>query len=179
MEKLINRIVKRVIKEATAYHGSDADFSDFDLAFVNTGAKNQAYGYGVYLSYMEDGIVGYGKNKYIVEIPSDDKKYIEGDKYYKSNFLKNIQKKLYNAILKYDDTYTGSERELWQDLNSSFENEINGELLYGTIESYFGSDKYAAELLYSWGFIGLRYDNNGYKNVVMFNPKDIKIIKRE
>lgn len=50
---------------------------------------------------------------------------------------------------------------------------------YVDIETYLGSDKRTSEFLYSMGFIGLKYRNGKYENVVMFNPKDIKIINKK
>ena len=40
--------------ELTAWHGSAADFNDFDLKFIGTGEGSQAYGYGIYVSGVED-----------------------------------------------------------------------------------------------------------------------------
>ena len=40
--------------ELTAWHGSAADFDAFDLNFIGTGEGSQAYGYGVYVTGVED-----------------------------------------------------------------------------------------------------------------------------
>lgn len=178
LENIVEATINEVMNEITAYHGTDANFDDFDLAYISTGSGNQDYGYGIYLSILPDGAQYYGKNKYTVEIPSDNKKYLIADKFYSPTLLNKIKNKLYKIILAKDDTYKGSERELMQDLNYTFVDN-NGIGLYGSIESYLGSDKETSEFLYSLGFIGMKYNINKYENVVMFNPKDIKIINKE
>ena len=59
--KLTEEQIKNLIfNEITAYHGSNADFNDFDLGFVNTGNKMQAYGYGIYVALNKDAAERYG-----------------------------------------------------------------------------------------------------------------------
>lgn len=175
---IVESTINELMDEITAYHGSNADFEHFDLAYMGTGAGNQSYGYGVYLTTKPQGTQSYGKNQYTVEVPDDKKRYIIADKFYPPSFLNKVKSKLYKLILTKDDTYKGSERELMQDLNDTF-NDIDGISLYGSIETYLGSDKKTSEFLYSMGFIGLKYRIGEYENIVMFNPKDIKMVNRK
>lgn len=175
---IVESTINELMDEITAYHGSNADFEHFDLAYMGTGAGNQSYGYGVYLTTKPQGTQSYGKNQYTVEVPDDKKRYIIADKFYPLSFLNKVKSKLYKLILTKDDTYKGSERELMQDLNDTF-NDIDGISLYGSIETYLGSDKETSEFLYSMGFIGLKYRIGEYENIVMFNPKDIKMVNRK
>lgn len=175
---IVESTINELMDEITAYHGTNADFEHFDLAYMGTGAGNQSYGYGVYLTTKPQGTQSYGKNVYTVEVPDDKKRYIIADKFYPPSFLNKVKSKLYKFILAKDDTYKGSERELMQDLNDTF-NDIDGISLYGSIETYLGSDKKTSEFLYSMGFIGLKYRIGEYENIVMFNPKDIKMVNRK
>ena len=181
--KLIN-LINEAITSATAFHSSNADFEGFDLAYVNTGTKHQDYGYGIYLCYTDFKINAYGNIKYTVEIPSKKSLYLEADKEISTPLKNKTIKLLYNTILKndedgsYGDIY--AKRELMQDIVSSFEY-IDGLSLYGTLSYYLGSDKNASEFIYNkLNKIGLKYNlNSNFPCVVMYNPKDIRIIKKE
>lgn len=175
---MIKNIIREAIEEVVAYHGSNADFDDFDLAYINTGAKSQDYGYGVYLSMRPDATSTYGKNHYTVEISSDKKKYLYADKVYPKSILQRIKIKLYKYIMKHDDAYQGAEKDLAQDLNDAF-HDMDGLGISATIESYIGSDKETSEFLYSMGFIGLKYNIGEYECVVMFNPKDVLMVDKK
>ena len=91
LENIVESTINEVMDEITAYHGTDANFDNFDLAYMGTGAGKQDYGYGIYLSFAPNGTQYYGKNSYTVEIPSDNKKYIIGDKVYSPAFLNKIK----------------------------------------------------------------------------------------
>lgn len=177
---LVENVTKKVLKEIEAYHYSNADFNEFDIAYVNSGNKMQAFGYGIYLSLTDDGAKPYGKNKYIVKIPNNDRKYLNGNKIYNKNFLNKIKNALFKHIIKINDSYKGVENELYDELGYAFDNEMNGLDISGTIETYLGSDKETSEFLYSLGFIGIKFtdEKTNITNVVMYNPKDIKIINK-
>lgn len=181
--KFITRIINESIDNVLAYHGSNADFDDFDLAFVNTGSKAQDYGYGIYLFLADNNVGTYGKNKYTVEIPAKKTLYLYADKVLSPKFINNAIYKIYKYILEtqpeaYPDKT--SKMDLIYDLKISFEG-CDGLSLYGTLESYLGSDKEVSQFIYKYlKKIGLKYMiNDEYPCVVMFNPKDIKIIKKE
>lgn len=176
-KNILENTINELVDEITAYHGTDADFDNFDLAYMGSGTGKQDFGYGIYLTLYSGGTQFYGKKLYTVEIPSNNRKYLIASKFYPQSIINVIKLKLYNIILKKDDSYKGAEKELWQDMTDAF-NDMDGISLYGTIETYLGSDKETSELLYSMGFIGLKYNNSTVENVVMFNPKDIKIVNK-
>jgi hypothetical protein len=57
--EMTRRAVERILSENVqneleSWHGSAADFDKFDLSFIGTGEGTQAYGYGVYVTGVED-----------------------------------------------------------------------------------------------------------------------------
>lgn len=181
-ENQLKKLIVNEISNLTAYHGSNADFNQFDLGFVNSGNKMQAYGYGIYVALNKEAAEHYGKVLYIVEIPKSDKKYLNAFQVYDKKYVSNILKKLFNYLLKIEpDIYKGSENELWQELESIIDN-YDGLTIYGTAESYLGSDKEASQFFEKLGFYGIKWIDSNDKNnenAVIFNPKNIKIIKKE
>lgn len=117
---------------------------------------------------------------YTVEIPDDNgKNYLHYDKAdVKTN--EKVKQELITKLLQTEE-YKGHEKELKQELSAINEN-TTGRGLYGTLQSYLG-DKEASEFLSSLGFIGLSYPaqyrsggrEDGAKNYVIFNEKDLKI----
>lgn len=180
-ESELKKIIKEAIDEVTAYHYSNADFDKFDIGFINTGMKLQAFGYGIYVSLSDEGAKSYGKNQYIVEIPSDNKLYLNNWKYLSASYINKVKIALYNYIIKNDEDemWKGVEKELMDYLNMAFQ-EMTGLSLYGTISSYLGSDKEASNFCYNvLKKIGLKFKDKDITNVVMFNADDIKIISKE
>lgn len=57
------------------FHGSGADFEKFDHKFMGTGEGNQSFGWGTYVTEVEDIAKGYAKR--IGDIKSSEKRYIE------------------------------------------------------------------------------------------------------
>lgn len=149
-ESELKKIIKEAIDEVTAYHYSNADFNDFDLGFVNTGNKMQAWGYGIYVSLSDEGAKSYGKNQYIVEIPSDNKLYLNNWKYLSPSYINKVKTALFNYMIKNgeDESWVGVEKELMDDLNMAFQ-DMTGSELYGTISSYLGGDKHASDFCYN------------------------------
>lgn len=151
-KNIINNIIKEEInKYIKAYHTSNATFDNFDLGYVNSGNKNQAYGYGIYVSLSEKGAENYGKIKCIVEIPSNNKLYLNDFNSLSIKYINKVKNILYNYILQHDEDemYKGCEEEFMQELNTSFQ-PMNGLSLYGTISTYLGSDKKASEFCYKF-----------------------------
>lgn len=55
VKKSIKRILSENIEtELQAWHGSQADFNNFDMSFMGTGEGNQTYGWGIYLTDVKD-----------------------------------------------------------------------------------------------------------------------------
>ena len=183
-EEELNYIIKNaiinVLTETVAYHFSNADFDNFDLGYVNSGNQNQAYGYGIYVSLTEKGAKNYGSKRYIVEIPSDNRLYLNDFKNLSMAYINKVKNILYQYLIDNDDEemYVGIENELMEELNTAFQS-MNGLTLYGTISSYLGSDKSASEFCYNYLHkIGLKHHSSEITNVVMFNANDIKIISK-
>ena len=179
----ISEVIKEEInKYLTAYHGSNADFNDFDLAYVNTGAKRQDYGYGIYLTFNPEGTKYYGDKRYTVQIPSKKSLYLDEDVILSPSFMNKVLRLIYSYLIKtdkesYSDPY--SKNDLLQDLKYSF-TPCDGLRLYGTISTYLGDDKLTSEFIYTkLKKIGLKYKIGEFQNVVMFNPNDIQIINKE
>ena len=187
MNLSINHLTKIIHEEVnkylTAYHGSNADFNNFDLAYVNTGNKEQAYGYGIYLSLSPEGATHYGNKLYTVKIPKNNNLYLNSDENLSPVFLKKTIRLIYNYIIKHDedelylDPY--SRHALIEEINASF-NDCDGLSFYGGVSYYLGSDKLASEFIYTnLKKIGIKYKVGEIENVVMFNPNDIQIIDKK
>lgn len=82
------------------------------------------------------------------------------------------------------EAYNGIEKEFWDEECKYIANCNAGDDIYGTLASFFGNDKKTSEFLYKIGYKGLiikSYDGETgekFKNYVIFNAKDIKIINK-
>lgn len=182
--KLLNEVNK---KEMSLYHGSPHSFRKFDLAYLSTGFGQQSHGYGVYLTDSPDTANAYSQGGYIytVEIPSG--KYLS-DKSIGQREAYSVAVKFFNYYTKEHEygreAYEGCEKEFWDYECSCIAKSYDGTDVYGTITSFFGSDKNASEWLRSIGYIGLIVHANNsetgekFKNYVIFDTKDIKVVKR-
>ena len=59
IKEMVTTSIKKILaenvqSELQAFHGSSADFNNFDLSFVGSGEGSQVYGYGVYLTNVRD-----------------------------------------------------------------------------------------------------------------------------
>lgn len=188
-ESKIRQYVMEAIDELELFHGSPHDFDKFDFAYMSSGWGQQAYGYGAYLTtsyecakeYSQGGIV------YTVEIP--DKGYLNLDKISPALAMK-IARVFFNYYTKEheygSEAYAGYEREFWNEECKYIGNSTDGNTLYGTISSFLGSDKETSEFLHDkLGYKGLVWVHTNtetgkkFKNYVIFDPKDIKIIKKD
>lgn len=177
-EQKFNRLLENYSLEDNVYHGTNADFNEFDLAYLSTGSGNQAYGYGIYLAKDIDVAKSYGGKVYTTEIPDvNENNYVFKDIKPSKNILNKTYRALYGELVNGD--YKGAEKELKNELNGVFNNIYDGLVLHGTISDYLGSDKDASNLLRDVGIYGIVYNDNGNECYVIFNPKDIKIIKKE
>lgn len=176
----IRSIIKESLSELIGFHGSRSDFNSFDLKYLGSGTGQQDYGYGIYVADSRDGAEHYGNIIYQVEIPTDKRKYIFAKKEYSPRALRSIKDKLYRYILKTTSDYKGAERELYQDLGYAFGEVMDGNGVYGTVSSYLGSDKETSEFFSKLGYVGIWIDDsNGFTNYVIFDAKNVKIIKKE
>ena len=191
-EKKFRHIVKRIIKESleemNLYHGTRADFKQFDIAYLSTGWGQQAYGYGFYLTDSFNTAKEYavGGKVYTVEVP--DKGYLTN----RSVSMRDKQKIAY-ALFKYyteenedtRDSYPDEQtkRDFWEYEVKCILNSVDGSYVYGTVNSILGDDRETAEFLRRLGYIGLKIYQTELSDAgttyVIFNQKDMKIIKKE
>ena len=178
---------KRILKEEVLYHGSHANFDKFDLAYALTGWGEMAYGYGVYLSDYIDAAKEYSKGGILYTVEAPKGKYLDSDSISEKRAM-DIAVKFKNYYLSTEygkSAYGGLENEFWDNECKYIGKATYGLGLYGTISTILGSDKDASEFLRSIGYLGIKCHaenrDTGYKfiNYVIFDPKDIKIVKKE
>ena len=154
---------------------------------------NNAETYQKALEYIQNNSVEELKNKhntnlYTIEIP--DNGYIVWDKDVDTKTKKFVENAVYDKLTTEpnedgDYVYKGAERELREELQSTFEADINGEELYNDVVVYLGDEKAASKFLNKLGFAGIdypAYSNFGNamgktaRNFVIFNDDDAKIV---
>jgi len=187
-ESKFSKIIREAIDELELFHGSPHDFNEFDLAYLSTGFGQQSHGYGVYLTTSVETARAYcqGKNIYTVEVP--DGKYLNYDKIRKSEAM-TIAKKFFKYYMTENEygreAYKGHENDFWEYECKYIGDCYDGGCVYGTLKSFLGNEKDTSEFLYRIGYTGLflkcENTNTGetFKNYVIFNAKDIKILKKD
>ena len=186
-ESLIRRAVLESIDELDLYHGSQADFSEFDLAYLGSGWGQQAYGYGVYLIDNPQGAREYARGGLVYTAKVPNGPYLSYKGISRASAMKIAKDffKYYTTENEYGkEAYKGYEKEFWNEECKYICNCQTGGDIYGTIASILGDDKETSDFLYREGYKGIKWLDVtaiGSKNTnyVMFNPKDIKIIKKE
>ena len=72
---------QKIINETIAYHGSKANFEEFNIAYIGSGTGAQEFGEGIYLTFDKETAYSYGGTVYTVEIPDiNDGNYIYYDR---------------------------------------------------------------------------------------------------
>ena len=187
-ESKFSKVMREAIDELELFHGSPHNFNEFDLAYLSTGFGQQSHGYGVYLTTSVETARAYcqGKNIYTVEVP--DGKYLNYDKIRKSEAM-TIAKKFFKYYMTENEygreAYKGHENDFWEYECKYIGDCYDGGCVYGTLNSFLGNEKDTSEFLYRIGYTGLflkcENTNTGeiFKNYVIFNAKDIKILKKE
>ena len=186
-ESQLKFIIRESISELQLYHGSCADFDEFDDKFVLTGVGQMAFGYGFYLTNNVENARSYamGGKLYTVEVPQG--KYLKGDRISKRE-AEAIARKFYKYFLSTEygkEAYGDNPHEFWVSECSYIGDCISGNALYGTISSILGSDKDTSAWLHSIGYIGIEINaSNGstgekFKNYLIFDKSDIKIISKK
>ena len=193
-ESELRHIVKKVIKESLSelqlYHGTQADFDKFDTAYLSTGWGQQAHGYGFYLIDNYDAAKDYSQGGQVMQVEVPDGKYLND----KSISMRDKQR-IANKFFKYYTEELDYGREAYPDEDTKqqfWDYEVScllrcssGDYVYGTLASLFGSNKSTSEFLHDkCGYTGLIiHDKPTHKSPLMkiyviFNPNDIKIIKK-
>lgn len=184
---IISRAVMEAVNELDLYHGSSADFDKFDLAYLSSGWGQQAYGYGVYLTNSTECAKEYSKGGLIYTVKVPNRPYLSYTRISRDAAYK-IARDFYKWYLENDEygreAYKGCEKEFWNEECKYLCDCQDGGDIYGTIASILGSDKETSDFLYKEGYKGIKWvdvtsDGTRNTNYVIFNPKDIKILKKE
>ena len=171
------------VSEKTLYHGSCADFNQFDEKYVLTGVGHMDYGYGFYLTDSKNTAHDYalGGKLYTVEVP--DGKYLNASRISRGEAMR-VARNFYNYYLNTDygqEAYGNQGDEFWEYECKYVAEATDGNTLYGTISSILGNDKDTSAYLHSIGYVGLEIDgDNGttgevFKNYLIFDQNDITI----
>lgn len=177
---------RKIVNEMLLYHGSCADFDEFDDKFVLTGVGQMAFGYGFYLTNNVENARSYamGGKLYTVEVPQG--RYLNGDRISRKE-AGSVARKFFKYFLSTEygrEAYGENQKEFWDMECSYIEESPDGNTLYGTISSILGSDKEASAWLHSIGYVGIEINaSNGstgekFKNYLIFDKRDIKIISK-
>lgn len=193
LRSIIRNVIKESIDEINLYHGTNADFNKFDTAYMSSGWGQQAHGYGFYLIDDFNTAKDYAYNAHtgqVLEVEVPDGKYLN-DKSISMRekeriariFFKYITKENPDTIDSYPDEQT--RQDFWNYEVSYILNCSTGTYVYGTIASLMGSDKDTSNFLHDkCGYTGLivrdkpTHDSKLMKIYVIFNPDDIKILKK-
>ena len=169
------------------YHGTRADFNKFDTAYLLSGIGEMAHGYGFYLTNSKATANDYAAGGQVLTVEVPDGKYLDGESIKPSEAL-SIARKFFKYYLntEYGQTaYKGMENDFWKYECSAIAESPNGEYIYNTISTFLDSDKEASEWLRGIGYVGMKLPTeNGrtgepFVNYLIFDPEDIKIIKKE
>lgn len=188
-ESVIRKAILESLDELKLYHGSTADFDEFNLAFLGSGWGQQAYGYGVYLSNSRDAAHDYAKGGkiYTVEVPNGKYLSYEGIPPKEAMRIAKLFFKYYTTEDEYGkEAYPGeAANEFWEMECKYIADCSDGGSVYGTVASLIGSDKEASEFFSRIGYVGIEWiATNGetgveFANYVIFDPKNIKILRKE
>lgn len=173
---------QKALNEMIAYHGSKANFEEFNIAYIGSGTGAQEFGEGIYLTFDKETAYSYGGTVYTVEIPDiNDGNYIYYDRPVSGEIFPSIVDGII-ADLKYQypDEYETEEsikeirNELYEILNPS-----EGRYLMYNIHRYVDDPVVIPKILKRAGVTGFIYNNGKVTNVVMFSSKDVKILNKE
>lgn len=179
---IITEKQQKILNEMIAYHGSKANFDEFNLAYMSSGIGAQEFGEGIYLTFDKEAAYGYGGTVYTVNIPDENKaNYIYYDKPIPSDLFSRIIDNIITDITaQYPEEYT-NEQSI-KDLRSELYDIMNpseGRYLMYNIHRYIDDPIVIPKILKSAGVTGFIYNNGKVDNVIMFSSKDIKILDKE
>ena len=187
-EHRLNKIIKEAIGDLTLFHGSNAEFDKFDIAYLSTGWGMQDHGRGFYLTTSRETARQYAPSGriYTVQVPKG--KYLKSWTIGRTEAMR-IAQKFYQYYLTEDEygkeAYQGHEQDFWDYECRYIGNCDDGESVYGTIRSLLGSDEGTTDFLLRLGYKGIVIKGGNaetgekFKNYLIFDPDDITIISRE
>lgn len=180
-------IKKKRLTEAAngieAFHGSQADFDNFSLAYALTGVGQNAYGKGVYVTDSMDAAEYYSHKQFVYTVTVPRRKYLS------NSICRNRRtiQLLVSAFFKYyseeneegKNTYRNHLKDFWVDL-APLQNCSTLYKLYCDL-CVFADEDTIQEFLSRFGYVGLKIkDEHTKQNVyVIFNPENVKIVKKE
>ena len=180
-------IKKKKLTEAAngieAFHGSQADFDKFSLAYALTGMGAHAYGKGVYVTDSMDAAEYYSYKQFVYTVTVPKRKYLS------NSVCRNRRtvQLLVSAFFKYygeeneegKNMYRNHLKDFWMDLAPL----QNCSTLYGLYSSLldFADEDTIQGFFSRFGYVGLKIkDERTKQNIyVIFNPENVKIVKKE
>ena len=191
------------------YHGSGADFTEFDFDHMGEGAGDQVFGWGGYVTSSKEIGKSYAnlndaKNLYEVNIPNDNGSnyldwYAEAKPKLKEKIREYIEKKT-DPELKALPIYKEAEQRFHDEEgdDKSFDKEMINDAIEEfdrskTVGDYYealcmrSAPKFASKFLSSLGYTGFKYPagtimggtKEGDMNYVIFKPEDMQIAEHE
>jgi len=187
--------VSRILKAKMVFHGSPFEFEIFKLHHIGTGEGTQAFGWGLYFTETQEIAEYYRKYNYnqtgtIYEVDIPDGPFLMWDKTIEDQpillkIMNNLKIEITTSTCEYGklDLYVNGE---WQGYSLSPSlTDMTGELAYHLISRLNGGDKSASLLLYNMGLKGIQYFDAFSRegrartfNYVLFNDKDVKLVKK-
>lgn len=185
----LSRIIRETLDEIELFHGTTADFNNFDEAYISSGWGEQAYGYGFYLTTSRNTAEAYSRGGHVLKVEVPKGKYLS----YRS-ISENDKRRIANLLFKWYTTeheygreaYSDTEarKYFWEDYITSILDSENGGDVYGNIAATIGSNKDTSKFLHRIGYVGIKIPcvnedtKEKFWNYVIFDPKDIKIIEK-
>ena len=191
------------------YHGSGADFTEFDFDHMGEGAGDQVFGWGGYVTSSKEIGKSYAnlndaKNLYEVNIPNDNGSnyldwYAEAKPKLKEKIREYIEKET-DPELKALPIYKEAEQRFHDEEgdDKSFDKEMINDAIEEfdrskTVGDYYealcmrSAPKFASKFLSSLGYTGFKYPagtimggtKEGDMNYVIFKPEDMQIAEHE
>jgi len=189
-EKQLKLLIKEAINELELYHGTQADFNQFDIAYLSTGWGQQAYGRGFYLTDNHETAEQYARNGYVYTVEVPNGKYLE-NKPISYSEKRKITEQFYKFFLSeyeygkeaYPDKQ--SQHDFWEYEVKSTLNSETGLDVYNNISTIMGDENEVQRFLTKLGYAGLKIFDDTYKltdkgtTYVIFNQDNIKVLKKE
>lgn len=190
LRSIVRTTLNEVMDELNLYHGTNADFDNFDVAYMSTGWGQQAHGYGFYLTDCYEAAKDYSCGGKVMEVKVPDGKYLSDKRISprEKQVIAHTFFKYYTEELDYGkEAYPDAQarNEFWQYEVSCILNCDDGAYVYGTVASLLGSNEDASNFLHDkLGYVGItihtKHGETGepITTYVIFNPNDIEILNK-
>lgn len=179
VKKLISEEITKIFENIIAYHGTDAKFDQFDTNKVGTSTGKEVGGHGLYFTNDYDIAKRYTTTKgRVIKVELKSGRYLNFDESIDDYLISDIEN---------EGTYNGISPESIEQFKSDFSDEsyrydITNKQVYEWLSHVLGSSKNASKYLKTAGYVGIVFNdktNPDVTNYVMFDPKDVKIIKND